>query len=447
MTYPASSPVSVGQATEADQYNFLRNDALCLGNDPASSGTLRDLLCGGMGEVSLSRASKTSVRLSASEELPCALMIGGRIFTVRSDQTVSLSAEQFPDPGRLYLYAVGRADGSFAFTAGDTAVPGTGRCIGTLLWSGSGVIPGTVQDLPEREISQKQMDPFAAQGRLSLVPGEPVSDNDITMADTVYYVPYQGSGIGLYLGGSWESFRFPELSLSLSGMQRGIPYDIFVYADEDGLHLSALSWGTSGERPAGMITRVDGIRVSAGDSGRRYLGSIVLNASGYGEDSRTGRLVWNENHRLPRPVVSRLMTAKSQGSVHMNSWAPYYDEDAPAVRLLVPFSDTGFFLEGVGISTPISESDRGYQRAAAVGICRDMATESPYTGNENCAHVFTHSFGNSPMTVRVQNLDSGFHGCHSYTLAFWSNYNFSPAGTGLSAASGECPGIFGTIYA
>ena len=51
MTYPNSSAVVAGQATEADQYNFLRNDALCLGGDPAASGTLRDLLYQGMSGV------------------------------------------------------------------------------------------------------------------------------------------------------------------------------------------------------------------------------------------------------------------------------------------------------------------------------------------------------------------------------------------------------------
>ena len=44
MIYPMSTAVVAGQAAEADQYNFLRNDALCLGGDPAASGTLRDLL-------------------------------------------------------------------------------------------------------------------------------------------------------------------------------------------------------------------------------------------------------------------------------------------------------------------------------------------------------------------------------------------------------------------
>ena len=446
MSYPTSSAVVAGMATEADQYNTLRNDALFLGAEAGTSGTLRDLLYQTMGEIRLSRASRTSVRLEASADEPCALMISGRICGVSSDLTLSLSADSFPSPGRLYLFAAGQADGSFTLRASaGTALSGA-RCIGTFLWSGSAIVPGTVRTMAEWDGMQTAVDPSAAQGRLTLVPGEPVPDADITMADTLYYTPYRGNSIALYAGGSWERFAFSELSLRLSGMQRGIPYDVFVHADGDGLQLSALSWGTAEARPSGMLTRIGGVRVSGGDSGKRYLGTVALNDAGFGEDSRSGRLVWNENNRLARPLFARLSTTRSQGTGHMNCWAPYYDDDAPSVRLLIPAADADFSLEGVGLSSPISESDRGYQRSAAVGICRDMMTVSPYTGNSCCVPAFTHSFGNGPMCVTVQNRDSSFQGLHRYTLAFWTNYTFYPAGTNLSDVTGGYPGLYGAVY-
>ena len=55
--YPSSSPVAAGQATEADQYNFLRNDALYLGAEPGTSGNLRELLYQSAGTLRLSRSS------------------------------------------------------------------------------------------------------------------------------------------------------------------------------------------------------------------------------------------------------------------------------------------------------------------------------------------------------------------------------------------------------
>lgn len=445
MTYPMSSAVVAGQATEADQYNFLRNDALCLGGDPAASGTLKDLLYQGMGPIRLSRASKTSLRLEASSDAPCSLMINGKICTVTSDLTLSLSAESIPDPGRYFLYAAVGDGVAFTLRAGNASVPTGCRQIGTFLWTGSGIIPGSVHSVTEWETLERCAEPALCQGRLTLVPGEPVPDTDIRLGEMLYFTPYHGNRAALCFSGGWEVFSFSELSLNLSGLMREIPYDIFLEADENGLHLTALSWGTAAARPAGMLVRADGVRVSGGDSSRRYLGTIALNSAGYGEDSCTGRLLWNENHRLPRPLLSRLTTTRTQGSVHMNSWAPYYDEDAPVVRLLVPSSDCDFSLEGVGISSPISENDMTYNRSAAIGICRDMMTASPYTGNSNCAAVFTHTFGNAPVTVKIRNAESGFQGVHSYTLAFWSNYSFYPTGTSLSAC-GECPGLSGVIF-
>ena len=444
MSYPLSSAVTAGQATEADQYNDLRRDALYLGQDPACSGNLLELLYQGSGDIRLTRVSAASIRLEASEEAPCALMIGGRICSVRSEVTLSLNSAVLPAPGRYGIYAVGGTDGSFSLRA-SAGAPAGGRQIGTFLWSGGGIIPGSVHDMKEWEQIRSAEAAPEIRGRLTLVSGEPVPDADIFYGETLYFTPYQGNSAALYLGGGWEVFRFTELSLRLSGFQRGIPHDVFLSADENGLQLSAQSWGTTGARPGGMLARQDGVRVSGGDSGKRYLGSFVLNAAGFGEDSRQSRLIWNENYRLPRLLVSRLSTTKNRGESHENCWAPYYDEDAPEVQVLLPAADAEFSLTGVGISSPISESDRGYSRSAAVGICRDMMKQSPYTGNENYAPVFTHSWGNGPMTVSVQNQDSSFLGIHSYTLAFWSNYGFYPAGTALAGVCGECPGLIGSV--
>ena len=447
MSYPCSTAVVPGQATEADQYNFLRKDALYLGGEPDASGSLLDLLYQNSGEIRLRRVSGSEIALDAGTDDPCALMIGGRICCVKQELTMRPGTENYPSACRLFIFAAGKADGTFELRASESQVLSGCRMIGTLLWSGSGVIPGTLHTLTEWKTAAAGVSPFPAMGRLTLVPGDPAPDTDITRAETLYFTPCGGNLVSLYLSGGWELFRFSELPLSLSGLQRGIPSDIFLAADEQGLRLSALSWGTSAGRPAGMISRVDGVRVSGSDPSKRYLGTVVLNDAGFGEDSRTGRLLWNEYNRLPRPLLSRLVTDKNRGSSEPDHWVPYYDEDAPSVRILVPDGTAGFTLEGVGLSSLISESDRSYMRASAVGICRDMNSVSPYSGNQNCAAVFTHSCGCGPLTVRICSTDSSYHGCHRYTLAFWTNYSFYPIGTDLSSAMGECPGLFGELMA
>lgn len=444
MSYPLSVPVSPGDATEASQYNNLRKDALYLGGEDGASGTLRDLLLQSCGQIRLSRAGKTELRLSADEENPCAVMISGTIYTVKTDLTLNLSPDTLTGSGRKAVYAVGQSDGSFILRTDANSIPANGRQIGSFLWSGTGIIPDTVYNRQEWQMLSALKPDLSAQGRLTLTAGEPVTEADITLAEAVYYTAYQGNAVSLYLGGEWQPFRFPELALSLSGMQRGIPYDIFLHADETGLHLSAMSWGTTEARPAGTLTRIDGIRVSGSDSGKRYLGTIALNDSGYGEDSRTGRLLWNEYNRLPRPLLSRLSTS-SAGTAHQDVWAPYFGSDAPEVRLLVPSPDAEFSLEGVGISGPISENDIAFSHSFALGISQDMAKTEPFAGNTSCVPVFTHSYGNSPLSVRIANSSSKFLGLHTYTLSAWSSYNFRPAGTEFNAVMGECPGLYGCV--
>ena len=444
MTYPLSSPVVEGQATEAAQYNNLRSDALYLGGDPAASGTVRDLLYSSYGDLPLSSAGPSTIVLSASDSAPAALMIGGVAYAVNSNLTLALSSVDMPDPGRYTIYAAAGSDGSFSLALVSS---NSSRAIGSFLWDGSGIIPGTVHNLRELQIMQLANTPAAAHGRLTLVAGDPCPDSDITMGDYLYFIPYKGNRIGLYLYGAWEYFDFSLLSLGKSGLTAGIPYDVFLSADSDGLKLSVSAWGSVISRASGSLAWQDGVRVSGADYSKRFLGTFVINSDGYFEDSQTGRLLWNENNRLARTILKRLSTSKTQGTSHTNTWAPYYDEDAPIIRLLVSTNDTEFELTGFGMSSPISESDRGYSRCMAVGVIQDCVMESPYTGNKSCASAGTQSFGNSPMIAQVENNNDIFQGYHKYALGFWSNYSFYPTGSNFYISTGLLPGLYGKILA
>lgn len=443
MTYPLSSPVVAGDPTEADQYNNLRSDALYLGGNPTGSGNLLQLLYQSMGMISLTRVSATTIRLNASASSPCALMIGGTIFAVDSDKSILLTALALPTAGRYYVYAVAQSDGSFILDAGDNNVPVNGRMIGTFLWDGSGVIPGTLHNASEWEAIRSVVKPSIANGRLTLASGIPVSDADIVAADTLYFTPYNGNEIALYIGGEWVVFSFEEISLSLSGLTSELPYDIFLSADANGLKLSAAQWGSASARLTTLVY-FDGVQVSGADYGKRYLGTIALNSNGYGEDSQTGRLVWNENNRVDRPLLSKITSNPATISPVMNKWAPYLLEKAATVRLLVPNPDTTFDLTGTGIGSIISESDASYTRAEILGIGKDIMMESPYTDNASCVPVFVESYGNAPMNVNIRNYDSSFRGYHKYTLVFYTNYSFVSRGLTFSAI-GAGPGLHGII--
>ncbi len=441
MTYPLSNPVNVGDPTEADQYNNLRTDALYLGNDPAASGTLRDLLCQAWGTITLARISGTEIRLSASASAAAAVTIGGIIHAVTEDLILTVSAVDFPDPGRYAIYAAADDGPGFTLSAG-TVPPSNSREIGSFVWTGDGIIPGTVKTTQTREIIRAARNLQAANGRLTLASGTPVPEMDITNGQTLYYTPCGGNEIGLYLAGEWELFTFSELSLGLNGLQREIPYDIFIGADKSGLYLEKVVWGSASARLTALTVQ-DGVPVLVTNPQLRYLGTIALNSSGYCEDAINSRLVWNQENRTARPLLSQKKTATA-GTAENGKWVPGYGTDTPEVRLLIPNADTDFELSATAISTVINDSDAGYSRGVLLGIGQDMVKVSPFTGNTNCAPVYCHSFGNSPMTVRISNTGSEFRGFHTYTMAFWTNYNYVLSSTSLA---GEIPGMAGKIYA
>ena len=443
MSYPNSSPVSAGDPTEAVQYNNLRKDAVYLGNEPGASGTLLDLLYQTAGAIRLSRNGKTGIRLTAGADDPCGVMIDGAIFTAREVLDLTVSADDFPQGGKYGIYAAGQRDGSFRLEAGSETLSGRRR-IGSFIWSGSGIIPETVRNEAEEREARRSSRRPAGSGRLTLASGAPVPGFEITDAQTVFFTPWKGNEIGIPTDGGWENFSFGEMALSLSGLDRMVPYDLFITADENGLSLVSERWANAGSRAAELLLR-DGIRVSGTDWRKRYLGTIALNASGKGEDSRTGRLLWNENNRVCRPLLARLLSASEQGNVSAGNWIPYYGSEAPELRALIPCSDSDFEIEGTGISCPVTENDRAYQRFSAVGIGADMMKDAPYTGNSSCVPVYTHNWGNGPVSVRIRAGDAA-PGLRVFTLAWWSNYSGQyPEGTAFRTACGEAPGLAGYI--
>jgi hypothetical protein len=441
MSYPLSSPVVEGQATEAAQYNNLRADALYMGNEPSASGTVRDLLFSAASNYSMVQVGRAQIKVPATAMQPVGLAIGGAVYTVTADVSLTVSADTTPNAGRYAVYAIGNAGTfSLALAAGNNS-----RVVGYFCWDGTGIIPGTVHTSAEWALMGLKR-PEDAAGRLSLA-SDPVPDVDIDMGTVLNFLPYNGNEIGLKLYGEWEYFTWQSLTLTASGLIRELPYDVFLSADANGLGLEAVPWISSANRGTGALAFVDGIRVSGSNAGKRFLGTFVINAGGYFEDSRSARLLWNENNRVSRSILQRLSTQKGQGVSHMGSWAPYFDEDAPTVRLLIAGADVDFSLIGIGISSMITETDAGYNRAACIGIVQDCVMDSPWTGNQNAVPVFTHTCSKGPVSAELTNYDPALVGYHGYTLAFWSNYSFYPMGKSLNAGCGEVPGLYGKIWA
>lgn len=277
------------------------------------------------------------------------------------------------------------------------------------------------------------------QGRLTLISGHPIPETDTSTAETLYFTPYKGNLISLYSSGSWAVYTLTELSLSLTNLSNTVPLDIFVYEDNDILSLVSVPWASMSARGTALSV-VDGIRVLSTDYTKRYVGTICLNDDGYGEDSITGRLLYNEYNQVSRPILKQL-DATGTAEIHINSWVPYFDDYAPVVRILVPNVDTEFELSGVGMGTSVTDTDMDSYRAQAIGIGCDRT-------DVNCAPIGSQSYGNMAVRVEIQNFWSSFIGCHTYTLLWWTNWNsFRPGALTFYDSLGLYPGLFGYIEA
>lgn len=140
-----------------------------------------------------------------------------------------------------------------------------------------------------------------AQGRLTLASGDPCPSADQTAKSTLYYTPDIGNLIDLYNGSVWSTQAFTELSIALSGLVSGRPYDVFLYDNAGTLTLELTAWTNDTTRATALV-RQDGVLVKSGATTRRYLGTIRTTSATTTEDSARRRFVWNAYNRRRRPL-------------------------------------------------------------------------------------------------------------------------------------------------
>ena len=136
--------------------------------------------------------------------------------------------------------------------------------------------------------------------RLTLESGVAISLSNQNAKTTLYMTPYKGDRIGLYYNGGWTLKSSAEVSLSLSGLTASTVYDIFAYWSGSAVVLEALAWSTITARATAVVQQ-NGVYVKSGDATRRYIGTIIINASGgQTDDAYTKRFVWNWQNRVKR---------------------------------------------------------------------------------------------------------------------------------------------------
>lgn len=142
---------------------------------------------------------------------------------------------------------------------------------------------------------------MAPGGRLTLVSGSPVYTSAASGIGTVYYTPYLHDMICLWDGTRWVWGTFSEISITLSGLTAGRPYDVFGYLSSGALALEILAW-TSATVRATAVTIQDGRYCKSGDKTRLYLGTFYTTGTATTADTSAQRFLWNMYNRVSRPL-------------------------------------------------------------------------------------------------------------------------------------------------
>lgn len=264
-----------------------------------------------------------------------------------------------------------------------------------------------------------------AQGRLTLETGVAISTADQTAKATLYFTPFRGNSVALYVNGGWALRTFSEISLSLAGYTSGKPYDIFLYDNAGTLTLESLVWTNDTTRATALTTQ-DGVLVKSGDATRRYLGTIYTSATGQCEDSAAKRYVWNYYNRCHRPM--RVVDTTNNWSYTTSTWRQANASAANALDFVIGVSEDEVVADAVSI---YSSGNPG-----RTGIGLD-STSSPAA---NSIRGATSGAAETSMSA----LWRGFPGVGRHYLA-WLEYGASSGVFYGDAGSVEQAGITGGL--
>ena len=306
MTYPESANVSAGDATLASHYNDLRSDAVLLGKAAADAVSLGTALERYESRLEIERLDTTKLRVLASASAPVSLLIDG--YLCQAVANVDLGAGDVPSgvAAAYYIFA-NRTASSTTFTLTVNTVSteaASQRRIGRFYWDGSKIVKDSVRSEFSELVADLLyfVDPQICGGRLTLSTGVPVPTSDISSSATVYFSPYSGNRIALYVQDyGWRLYPFSELTLDISGIASGKNIDVWLYDNAGTLTLAYTEWSNDTLR-ATAITLQDGIYVKSGALSYRYLGFVRTSGAGVSCDTKVTRFIWNYYNRVWRPM-------------------------------------------------------------------------------------------------------------------------------------------------
>jgi len=375
MSYPLTSAVSAGDPTLASHYNNLRLDALFLGQTADDAVNLGTALERYESRLTLESLNTTQVRVPASAAAPVSLLVDG--YMVQAVANIDLAVGDAPSGAAAAYYVfANRADSSTSFTLSVSTSAtelSNQRLIGRFYWDGAKIVRDSVRTDLARHIANILyfIDPQTCDGRLTAATNDPVPVIDINSSNTLYFTPYVGNRIALYVQDyGWRIYTFGELSLSVTGLSTSGVYDIFIYDNAGSLALSSLFWASGTVRATALI-RQDGVWVKSGAPEYRYLGTIRIDAaSSIIRDDHQNRFVWNMYNRVEKTLYLTEAT-NSWTYVNTNVWRILNNDWANNVcRMVVGINESLLTFESRVYAENSTANEIG------VGVCVDAGNDN-----------------------------------------------------------------------
>ncbi len=398
MSYPLSSAVSAGDPTQANHYNNLRLDALYMGQANTDAVKVGTLLERYESRLEIERLNTDQLRVPASSDEPVSIMIGGYMLQAVANVDLASDAKPSGAAADYYIFA-NRADSSTTFTLSvstSSTESATARRIGRFYWDGSKIIKDSIRTELAVQITGllSFIEPQICEGRLTLSTGVPCPSSEISSSGNVYFTPYKGNRIALYVPGyGWRLYTFSELTLDISGLSADKNIDVWVYDNAGTITLAYTEWSNDTLR-ATSIAYQDGVPCKSGALAYRYLGTVRTSGAGVACDTRSKRFIWNYYNRAARPLrkvdTTQSWTYASDTVRFMNNdsnnkieFVIGLDEDPVIVKHMVMLSGSSTPYSTIGLNLDAADSYHEnciFSSSMATGQHQHTATLEVFAG-------------------------------------------------------------------
>jgi hypothetical protein len=224
---------------------------------------------------------------------------------------------------------------------------------------------------------------------------------DVASSGTVYFTPYIGSRVALYVENyGWRNYQFEELSLDISGVDANKNLDIFIYDNAGTLTLAMEEWSNLTLRATALV-RQDGVLVKDGAPAYRYLGTCTTFNSGVCRDIEAARLLWNYYNRVEKNFLVKDSTDSWTYAVD-DTWRAMDTSTNNRVSLVIGWDEVivKFSVHGLMSNSSTNEGGLG------IGLDSTSVNSANFFRNRDCGSA------NAVYTAGADYIKSpgiGFH--------------------------------------